>query len=114
VVPIDAYRLWERWQQMHYPVRPVPAGGPISTDLVALDGKAGVVLERYFRRGSRARALDAESRATLERCRFELGMVSGGLSSDAQRYFGRLLDLIELALAADASPTLVNRRHPDN
>ena len=106
---IEGYRLWERWQQMHYPMRGLPADEAISADLVDLDGTAGVVLEKYFCRGSEAKTLDVESRAALQRCHDEIHSVSGELFSDADRYFGRLLDVIDLALADAPSMTARGR-----
>jgi hypothetical protein len=97
-VEIDAYRLWQQWQAMHYPRRGVPDGPARSIDLVALDGTAGAVLERYFCRGPHAKVLDAQSLAALESCHRELGQVNG-LVLDARRYFSRLSQLIELVLA---------------
>lgn len=78
-------------------------------DLVALDRKAGVVLESFFSRGPQAKTLDAESLVTIERCGHELRLLSGRMSSDASRYLGRLQELIEFVLAVDhlGSP----RRH---
>ncbi|MBA3689116.1 MAG: hypothetical protein H0W81_09855 [Chloroflexi bacterium] len=93
----EAYRLWQRWQQMHYPRRGLPADESVRAALVTLDGTAGTVLDRYFRRGARAKTLDAAARATLGRCRDELDL--GNLSADAGRYFSRLRRLSELVLA---------------
>lgn len=93
----DAYRLWEHWQQMHYPRRGLPADEAARARLVTLDGTAGTILDRYFRRGARARTLGAAARASLSDCRHEFDPRQ--LSADASRYFGRLHQLIELVLA---------------
>lgn len=93
----DAYRLWHYWQQMHYPRRGLPADESARARLVTLDGTAGTVLDRYFRRGARARTLDAAALITLDRCQHELELIE--LSADASRYFGRLRQLIDLMLA---------------
>lgn len=104
----DPYRLWQQWQQMHYPRRGLPADESARTRLVALDGTAGTVLDRYFRRGTRAKTLDGAAFATLGGCQLELD--AGELSADASRYFGRLRQLIELVLAV-ARP--VESNQPD-
>ena len=96
-MPDDTYRLWQHWQQMHYPRRGLPAGEALRTALITLDGTAGTVLDRYFHRGEDARSLDAAALASLERCWLELEL--GELSADASRYFGRLRRLIELVLS---------------
>lgn len=95
----DAYRLWQHWQQMHYPRRGLPADEAARARLVTLDGTAGTILDRYFRRGARARTLDAAALATLDRCRCELELPE--LAADASRYFGRLRQLIDLMLAEE-------------
>jgi hypothetical protein len=96
-VHVNAYRLWELWQQMHYPSRGIPPSESTAADLIRLDGTAGRILDRYFC-GGRERRLDAESRETLEACRQELDAVEELLSADAGRYFGRLRELIALVL----------------
>jgi hypothetical protein len=58
--PVDAYRLWQLWQQMHYPT-PFPSVSEIGIDLVALDGKAGTSLEDYFEHPPR-RVLERQRR----------------------------------------------------
>lgn len=98
---VDAYRLWQQWQAMHYPRRGAPEEVASSADLVALDGTAGLVLDRYFCRGPQAKTLDADSVGALERCRRELDQLNGVLTSDARRYFGRLSQLLEVVLAAE-------------
>lgn len=98
----DAYRLWQQWQQMHYPRRGLPKDEATRADLIAVDGTSGTALDRYFRRSAGARAFDAESRASVEHCRYELARLSSGLHADAERYFGRLQQLIEL-VAIDAA-----------
>jgi hypothetical protein len=98
----DAYRLWQQWQQMHYPRRGLPEDEATRADLIAVDGTSGPALERYFRRRAGARAFDAEARASVEHCGHELARLSGGLHADAERYFGRLQQLIEL-VAVDAA-----------
>jgi hypothetical protein len=103
---VDAYRLWQQWQQMHYPRRGLPADESARARLVALDGTAGTALDRYFGRGTRAKTLDGAVLATLGGCRLELD--AGELSADACRYFGRLRQLIELVLA-DARPRESNQ-----
>ena len=92
-----AYRLWQQWQQMHYPRRGLPADEATRAVLVTLDGTAGPILERYFCRGQAARTLNAEALGTLRHCRSELDLDE--LSTDAARYFGRLRQLIEFVLA---------------
>lgn len=99
----EAYRLWQHWQQMHYPRRGLPADESACARLVTLDGTAGTVLDRYFRRSMRAKTLDATALATLRQCRRELDI--SGLSADASRYFGRLRQLIELVLLDEVGPT---------
>jgi hypothetical protein len=97
---------------MHYPRRGLPAGEAVRAALISLDGTAGTVLDRYFRRGAGAKTLDAAALATLSRCWLELEL--GDLSADASRYFGRLRRLIELVLsevgAADSSHLVGPRR----
>lgn len=93
----DAYGLWQQWQQMHCPRHGLPADESVRAGLVTLDGTAATILDRYFRRGARAKTLDAAALATLGRCRLELDPAE--LSADASRYFGRLRRLIELVLA---------------
>lgn len=98
---VDAYRLWQQWQQMHYPQRGLPDDEGGRTRLVTIDGVAGTALDAYFCRGSRTKTLDAETLATLSRCRADLDPHT--LAADASRYFGRLHELIEWVLA-DARP----------
>lgn len=93
----DAYRLWQPWQQMHYPRHGLPADESARARLVTLDGTAGTVLDSYFRRAARAKRLDAAALVTLDRCRHQLELTE--LSADASRYFGRLRRLIDLVLA---------------
>jgi hypothetical protein len=111
-VPDETYLLWQHWQQMHYPRRGLPAGEAVREALISLDGTAGTVLDRYFRRGAGAKTLDAPAIATLGRCWLELEL--GDLSADASRYFGRLRRLVELVLsevgAADSSQPAQRRR----
>jgi hypothetical protein len=92
----DAYRLWQHWQQMHYPRHGFPEDEATRADLIALDGRSGTALGRYFRRSAGERASDAEARASLEQCRDDLDRLTGGLRGDAERYFERLQQLIEL------------------
>lgn len=100
-MPDDAYRLWQQWQQMHYPRRGLPADEAARAMLVTLDGTAGILLDAYFCRGFRAKLLDADALAPIGRCRDDLNL--GTLSADASRYFGRLRLIIELVLA-EAEP----------
>jgi len=98
-----AYRLWQLWQQMHYPTRlPPPANSGV--DLVALDGRAGNGLDRYFARAEPGN--DAGWRPALEECLRELGQVLPVLTEDRARYFERLQELIRTVLedGADDSP----------
>ncbi|MGH2601375.1 MAG: hypothetical protein ACRDJ9_18555 [Dehalococcoidia bacterium] len=98
----DAYRLWQGWQQMHYP-RLCPAPDEIEgVDLVAIDGRAGACLEGYFRRGGRGAAPNRDIQEALEQCASELGRVAGRLHGDAARYFGRLHELLRLVMAEPA------------
>ena len=92
-----AYRLWQQWQQMHYPRRGLPADEVARTRLVTLDGAAGTILDRYFCRGPRAKTVDAGALDVLRHCRSALDRRE--LSADASRYFGRLQQLIEFVLA---------------
>lgn len=94
--PAEAYRLWQLWQQMHYPM-PLPSASELGIDLVALDGKAGTSLERYFER-SRRRMLDDDCRASLEECLAELELALANLTGDPARYFQRLYRLLRLVL----------------
>lgn len=99
----DAYRLWQQWQQMHYPQLPLPEEIE-GVDLVALDGRAGACLEEYFIRGGRGARLNGELRKALEQCAAELDRIRGTLRGDAARYFGRLQQLIGLVLTDPTDP----------
>jgi hypothetical protein len=103
---VDAYRLWQHWQQMHYPRRGLPADEAARARLVTLDGTAGGLLEPYFCRGRQSKTLDRAALAALARCRRELA--GEDLASDASRYFERLRLLIDLVTAdvpgVDAEP----------
>jgi hypothetical protein len=101
--PAEAYRLWQLWQQMHYPT-PLPSTSELGIDLVALDGKAGTSLERYFER-PRRRVLDDDCRAALEECMAELELAVASLQGHPARYFRRLHRLVRLIL--DAAPERV-------
>ncbi len=94
---VDDYRLWQQWQQMHYPRRGLPADEATRARLVTLDGMTGTILDRYFCRGTHARKLDPAALATLGDYRDQLGREE--LSADASRYFGRLQLLVDLVLA---------------
>jgi hypothetical protein len=98
---VVAYRLWQHWQQMHYPRRGLPMDEAERVMLVTLDGAAGTALDRYFSRGTRARTLDVAARATLGQCLRDLDLAE--LSEDASRYFERLRQLIELVLTGVGS-----------
>ncbi len=37
-MPADGYRLWQAWQQMHYPVRGLPVTDSARSDFAGLDG----------------------------------------------------------------------------
>lgn len=103
----DTYRLWQHWQQMHYPRRGLPPDEATRADLISLDGTSGTALDLYFRRNTGARAFDAQARASLDHCGRELDRLSGELHSDAERYFGRLQRLIELvAIEATGGGTI--------
>lgn len=104
-----AYRLWQQWQQMHYPRRGLPADEGARAHLVTLDGTAGTILDRYFCRGPGAKNLDAAALGALSHCRRELDPRE--LSADAARYFGRLRQLIEFVLA-DARPRVPSQPVP--
>jgi hypothetical protein len=103
--PAEAYRLWQLWQQMHYPT-PLPTTSELGIDLVALDGKAGTSLERYFEQPPR-RVLDDECRAALEESMAELELAVAGLQGHPARYFRRLHRLVRLIL--DAAPERASR-----
>lgn len=94
---VDSYRLWHYWQQMHYPSRGLPDSDALRASLITLDGTAGTLLDRYFRRSGGLPSLGQSALSTLTTCRRELDDVE--LSADAARYFGRLKTLIELVLA---------------
>jgi hypothetical protein len=94
--PAEAYRLWQLWQQMHYPT-PLPSTSELGIDLVALDGKAGTSLERYFEQ-PRRRVLDDDCRAGLEECMAELELAVAALQGHPARYFRRLHRLVRLIL----------------
>lgn len=101
---LDAYRLWQQWQAMHYPRRGMPEEITPPIDLVALDGVAGRVLERYFCRGPRAKTLDATAIRALEDCQAQLRQLDPVLTSDARRYFGRLNQLLDRLLVEELTP----------
>ena len=101
----DTYRLWQNWQQMHYPRRGLPELESARSDLVALDGMVGPILERYFSRGPRAATLDAASRLALKHCQQDLDRFAKSLSSDASRYFGRAQVLIAFVLSREMAST---------
>ena len=86
--PAEAYRLWQLWQQMRYPT-PLPAVSDIGVDLVALDGKAGTALDRYFGQ-ARRRVLDDDCRAALDECLAELDLALASVQGDPARYFQQL------------------------
>ena len=96
---IDAYRLWQTWQQMHYPRRGLPESDSARSDLVAIDGMVGTILERHFCRRPRAATLDADARLALQQCQRDLDRLVKSLSSDANRYFGRAQVLMAVILA---------------
>lgn len=100
--PAEAYRLWQLWQQMHYPT-PLPPVSEIGIDLVALDGKAGTSLERYFER-PRRRVLDDDCRESLEECLGELELAVRTVTGDSARYFQRLHGLVRLVLEEAPDP----------
>lgn len=99
---VNAYRLWQHWQQMHYPARGLPAVNTLRSQLVTLDGTSGTILERYFRRRPRASKLDTDSLLAIQGCQRELDRLGETLSADASRYFGRLQILIDLVVAQTA------------
>ena len=94
--PVETYRLWQLWQQMHYPT-PLPSASEVGIDLVALDGKAGTSLERYFEQRPR-RVLDDHCRESLEESLRELELAVARLPSGSAPYFERLQGLIRLIL----------------
>ncbi len=98
---IDAYRLWQTWQQMHYPRRGLPEFDSARSDLVAIDGVVGTILERHFCRRPRAATLDADSRLALQQCQRDLDRFAKSLSHDASRYFGRVQILIGFVLSRE-------------
>ena len=81
---------------MHYPT-PLPSASEVGIDLVALDGKAGTGLERYFEQRPR-RILDDHCRESLQECLGELELAVVRLPSGSARYFARLEGLIRLVL----------------
>jgi hypothetical protein len=106
---VDAYRLWQHWQQMHYPRRGLPAEEAARAELVSLDGTAGTVLDRYFGGRTPAREMDAEARKSLERCKHDLDFIAATLAGDASRYFGRLHQLLDTVLS-EANAAHTNRK----
>ena len=105
----DTYRLWQNWQQMHYPRRGLPELECARSDLVAIDGMVGPILERHFSRGPRAATLDATSHVALQQCQRDLDGLAKSLSSDASRYFGRVQVLIGFVLSREVAGS-ANRR----
>ena len=101
----DSYRLWLNWQQMHYPRRGLPELESARSDLVAIDGMVGPILERHFTRGPRSATLDAASRLALQQCHRDLDRFAKSLSSDASRYFGRAKVLIAFVLSREMANT---------
>lgn len=103
---VDAYRLWQHWQQMHYPRRGLPADEAARARLVTLDGTVGELLEPYFCRGRQSKNLDRQALAALASYRRELD--GEDLASDASRYFERVRQLIDVVVAdvpgVDARP----------
>jgi len=95
------YRLWQTWQQMHYPVRGLPEDDNARSALIAIDGIAGPVLERQFSARLRGDGLSPEARRALERCHLDLDRLRTTLSSGASRYFSRLGQLIGIALSGE-------------
>ncbi len=99
-MPADGYRLWQAWQQMHYPVRGLPAADSARSDLAALDGVVGAIFERQFCRRPPAAVLETDSRAVLEECQSALDRMNDNLSDDAARYFDRVELLINFLLTS--------------
>jgi len=105
VVEIDTYRLWQTWQQMHYPRRGLPEHESARSDLVAIDGMVGTILERHFSRRPRAATLDADSHLALQQCQRDLDGFAKSLSSEASQYFGRAQVLIGFVLSREMANT---------
>ena len=97
---IDAYRLWQGWQQMTYPSRGLPERDIDRSVLIRIDGTLAPIFERTFGQRPKGHKLSAEARATLESCQAELDQIAPALARDARRYFGRVKLLIRLVLAA--------------
>lgn len=111
---IDAYHRWQTWQQMHYPRRGLPELDSARSDLVAIDGMVGPILERHFSRGPRAATLDAASRLALQQCQRDLDRFAKTLSSDASRYFGRVQVLIGFVLSREVAVSADRRSEKAN
>ena len=93
-----SYRLWQRWQQMKYPLSGLPERESDRSLLIKIDGTVGPVFERTFQRRSNG-TLSGKSRQGLERCQRELREMQPLLFGDARRYFDRVEVLIRLVLA---------------
>ncbi len=93
-MPADGYRLWQEWQQMHYPVRGLPVTDSARTDFAGLDGVVGAICERQFCRRPPSAVLETDSRAVLEECQRALNRMNDNLSDDAARYFDRVQLLV--------------------
>ena len=107
-----AYRLWQTWQQMHYPRTGLPDADGARGQLVALDGFAGMILERQFCRRPRPPTLDTETCAELHQCQRELDHIAPALSDDASRYFSRLNVLIGFVLSSEDVAVFDDSRRP--
>lgn len=93
-----SYRLWQRWQQMKYPLSGLPERESDRSVLIQIDGTVGPIFERTFQRHSNG-TLSGKSLESLGRCQRELREMQPLLSGDARRYFDRLEVLIRLVLA---------------
>jgi hypothetical protein len=101
LVETPGYRLWQSWQQMHYPIRGLPESEAARFDLLAIDGIAGPVLEHRFCARLRGDDVSHDWRGVLEQCDLDLDRLSTELTSDASRYFARLHTLMGIALHGD-------------
>jgi len=100
------YRLWQTWQQMHYPTRGLPDKEGARRELLAIDGIAGSILEQQFCARKREGGLTAELRESLEQCQLDLERLAPDLSGGARRYFARVRLLVGIALRGDEQEDL--------
>lgn len=105
-MPADGYRLWQAWQQMHYPVRGLPVTDSARSDLAALDGGLGQSSSANFvdaRRLPCSKRIHGPSSKSVSANR-----MNDNLSDDAARYFDRVQLLVNFLLTSEAA----TRRKP--